>query len=86
MTEQQLKLVEKHGTPEQFEEAVWNAYDTLFITEMEATTAIDHYKREWKKAGKKVEFLYDADPKCKHKIVIKWSGIMCTKCKGWFCY
>jgi hypothetical protein len=30
--------------------------------------------------------LYDADPKCKHKIVEKWSGIKCTKCGGWFCF
>jgi hypothetical protein len=32
------------------------------------------------------EMLLDADPKCKHKIVEKWSGICCSKCRGWFCY
>jgi hypothetical protein len=33
------------------------------------------------------EELYDADPNCKHKIVSSgFSGVVCKKCKGWFCY
>jgi hypothetical protein len=34
------------------------------------------------------EFLYDADPNCKHVIVSgdNYSGIKCSKCRGWFCY
>ena len=32
------------------------------------------------------EELYNADPKCKHVIVSKESGIECKKCHGWFCY
>jgi hypothetical protein len=37
-----------------------------------------------KKKAEKME-LYDADPKCKHKIVLAMSGYNCIKCKGWFC-
>lgn len=33
---------------------------------------------------KKIE-LFDADPKCNHKIKELWSGIKCEKCNGWFC-
>lgn len=32
------------------------------------------------------EFLYDADPKCEHEILAKYSGIVCKKCGGWFCF
>ena len=32
------------------------------------------------------EELWDADPKCKHKVVTLWSGVKCTKCGGWYCY
>lgn len=34
----------------------------------------------------KTEELYDADPNCDHTIEALWSGIKCTRCKGWFCY
>jgi hypothetical protein len=30
--------------------------------------------------------LYAADPDCAHVIRIKWSGIECERCHGWFCY
>lgn len=34
--------------------------------------------------------LYDADPNCKHTIRAKemWEGggVVCTKCRGWFCF
>ena len=30
--------------------------------------------------------LYRADPNCKHELKLKWSGIKCRKCGGWFCY
>lgn len=30
--------------------------------------------------------LYDADPECEHETEEDWSGIVCTKCGGWFCY
>mgnify|MGYP000847438382 CR=1 FL=1 len=34
---------------------------------------------------KETPFLYDADPNCDHVIRSEWSGIKCTKCKGWYC-
>lgn len=44
----------------------------------------DEEKPESKDLG---EDLYDADPNCKHKVVPNgYSGVMCTKCNGWFCY
>ncbi len=31
--------------------------------------------------------LYNADPGCAHDIVPNgYSGVVCTKCSGWFCY
>lgn len=35
---------------------------------------------------KKIYTLYNADPNCKHKIIEKWSGIVCVKCGGWNCF
>jgi len=32
------------------------------------------------------EDLFDADPNCDHDIEVKWSGVKCKKCSGWFCY
>ena len=34
------------------------------------------------------DFLYNADPDCKHVIVSGYSssGIRCSECGGWFCY
>jgi len=32
------------------------------------------------------ELLFGADPDCKHVLDPKcWSGIRCTKCRGWYC-
>jgi hypothetical protein len=41
-----------------------------------------------KTVKKKIEWeLWNADPKCKHKIVYpKGGGVKCSKCDGWFCY
>jgi hypothetical protein len=30
--------------------------------------------------------LYDGDRDCRHRIISLWSGVKCTKCRGWFCY
>ena len=51
MTKKQQELAEKHGTPEQFEEAIWKACDDLFITTQESVAAINRYKNEWRQAG-----------------------------------
>ena len=33
------------------------------------------------------EMLYDASPACKHEwVLVKWSGVECNDCDGWFCY
>ena len=50
-TEKQKRLAENHGTPEQFEKAVWKAYADLMITFPEALEGIVKYKDEWKQAG-----------------------------------
>ncbi|HHT9146454.1 MAG: hypothetical protein Q7J12_00115 [Syntrophales bacterium] len=47
MTEKQRELADKHGTPEQFEKAIWEAYADLFITAPEAWEAIMAYQNEW---------------------------------------
>ena len=51
MTKKQEELAEKHGTPEQFEKAIWKACDDLTITTQEAVAAINGYKYEWMQAG-----------------------------------
>ena len=50
-TAKQDELDEKHGTPEQFEKAIWKAYADLFITHEEATSAIRRYQAEWDAAS-----------------------------------
>jgi len=40
----------KHGTPEEFEIAVWAAWADLFITTAEALEGIKKYKLEWDEA------------------------------------
>jgi hypothetical protein len=42
--------------------------------------------RKAKKAKWSEVELMDADPKCKHKIEMRWSGVRCSKRGGWFCY
>jgi hypothetical protein len=44
------ELRSKHGTPEEFERAVWKAYADLFITKGEADAAIAKYRVEWRVA------------------------------------
>ena len=51
MTKKQEELAEKHGTPEQFEKAIREAYFDLFITWKEACAAIKNYNAEWEQAG-----------------------------------
>ena len=51
MTDRQKELAYKHGTPEQFEKAIWKAWDDLFITSDEADAAIKKYRAEWDAAG-----------------------------------
>jgi len=50
LSEKQKELKRKHGTPEQFEAAVWNALGEISITE--ARDAIYKYEKEWVAAGK----------------------------------
>lgn len=40
-------LTKKHGTPAEFERAIWEAYNSLMITLPEAQKAIQNYKNEW---------------------------------------
>lgn len=51
MTKKQQELAEKHGTPEQFEKAIWKACDDLTITTVEAMAAINGYRYEFIRAG-----------------------------------
>ena len=55
MTNKQKELAEKHGTPEQFEKAIWKACDDLTITTKEAVATINGYKYEWLSAAEPVE-------------------------------
>ncbi len=43
----QQELTQKHGTPSEFEKAVWAAYSDLMITYDEAIAAIQKYRSEW---------------------------------------
>jgi hypothetical protein len=51
MTDKQQELKGKHGTPDEFEAAVWNAHDQLFLTADEAVAAINKYRQEWEESG-----------------------------------
>ncbi len=52
MTPAQLELVERHGTPDQFRAACWNACCQLFVTVEEFHAAADKYDAEFATAGK----------------------------------
>jgi len=52
ISDKQRKLAKLHGTPEEFENAVWRAYCDLYITMDEALNGIKKYKNEWRAAGK----------------------------------
>lgn len=30
--------------------------------------------------------LYNADPDCDGVVTAQWSGVRCSKCRGWFCW
>ena len=47
MSRAQKRLKAKHGTPQQFREALWKAYSTLDISFSEMEQAIEKYDREW---------------------------------------
>ena len=51
VTNKQKQLAEQHGTPEQFESAIWQAYNELMITAAEADGAIQKYRADWDAAG-----------------------------------
>ena len=50
MNKAQEKLREKHGTPAEFERAVWKGYVDMFVTMGEAMAAITKYNNEWNEA------------------------------------
>ena len=52
VTDRQKELAEKHGTPEQFEKAIWKAWEVVFISSNEANVAIQKYRAEWAGAGR----------------------------------
>ena len=51
LTDAQIKLARKHGTPAEFAVACWYACPAE-ISADEAEAAIAKYQREWDKAGK----------------------------------
>lgn len=56
MTQKQLELAAKHGTPSEFADGVWRAYNDGYLGSEEgsaaaAQKAIDEYRREWFLAG-----------------------------------
>lgn len=51
MTPKQIELIKKHGTPKQFEAAIWDAWTKLEITTEEANAAITGYNHEFTDAG-----------------------------------
>lgn len=59
MTPQQLELKRKHGTVEEFTDAVINAIGEISV--MEAQAAIVKYRQEWREAGSSVSA--PAEPK-----------------------
>lgn len=51
MTDEQKRLAKDHGTPAEFERAVWRAVGD-FISVAEAREAIAKYEAEWQEAGR----------------------------------
>jgi len=41
------EYIEKYGTPESFEKAIWKAFEDLFINYTEAINAIRHFNIEY---------------------------------------
>lgn len=52
MSNEQKRLKQEHGTPEQFAIACQNAVADGMISPAECEAAIDKYCREWAEAGK----------------------------------
>lgn len=52
MSQAQVVLYRRSGTPTQFEISVWRACDDLFCTASEARVAIKKYRHEWIEAGR----------------------------------
>ena len=50
MSKKQRELMKKHGTLAEFSKAVWDAANDLFITDAEASAAIEKYRLEWEAA------------------------------------
>jgi hypothetical protein len=50
-TPAQKVLREKHGSPAEFEDAIWRAHAQCFCTTDEALTGIAKYRNEWAVAG-----------------------------------
>lgn len=48
MTKKELE--DRHGTPEEFAEAVWAACEHLMVTPMEAKESVSEYWKEWEAA------------------------------------
>ena len=51
MVKTRAELRSSHGTPEEFEHAVWEAHAQLFVTTDEANTAIGKYREEYAAAA-----------------------------------
>lgn len=51
MSDQQKQMAMDHGTPAEFESAVWSAWSQLFIEIDEARAAIAKYGEEWEAAA-----------------------------------
>ena len=47
MSKTRAELRSSHGTPEEFERAVWEAHGQLFVTTDEAVAAIGKYREEY---------------------------------------
>lgn len=52
LTDEQRRLMRKHGTPREFARACEKAANDLFITEEEMRKGIEEYQKEWDDAGK----------------------------------
>ena len=52
MNKAQRHLEEKHGTPDEFDDACYRAYVEGFCTMGEAEKAMKRYRKEWEEAEK----------------------------------
>jgi len=81
MSTAQRELWEKHGTPEQFETAVWDCVPSM-ISVTEAEEAIEAYRIQWHAAAS------DAKPETPRFIVIEDPGqksdVKACELSSWF--